>query len=47
MARKKQPTAGKEFDELARKLLQVPKPELDREQKKYLRRRTRKKQKKD
>ena len=36
MAKKEpQPSGGKAFDELARKLVQVPKKELDRQVKRY------------
>jgi hypothetical protein len=30
-----EPTGGKAFDDLAKKLIRVPRPEIDREAKKY------------
>lgn len=32
MAKRKEPTGGKAFDDLARKLIQVPRKELERQQ---------------
>ena len=39
----KEPIGGKPFDDLARKLIQVPRPEVDREAKKYKAKRRRRK----
>lgn len=38
-----EPTGGKAFDDLAKKLIRVPRPEVDREAKKYLAKKQRKK----
>lgn len=43
MARK--PTGGKPFDDLMRKLIQVPKKELDRAEKRYAKRKAKRKRK--
>jgi hypothetical protein len=43
MARK--PTGGKPFDDLMRKLIQVPKKELDREEKRYAKKKAKRKRK--